>query len=95
MFSIERQYPQRNRYTTPPQTGIPVITSNIGGMVELVEDGIDGFTFEAGNKDALKDVMKTIEENPKILNGLIVSGEKIRSIQDNVRFIQEIYRKVL
>ncbi|SFM30761.1 glycosyltransferase family 4 protein [Methanolobus profundi] len=75
--------------------GIPVITSDIGGMAELVENGIDGFTFDTGNKDALKSIMKRIEDNPTILNGLNVSSTKVRSIQDDAAFVQELYREVL
>ncbi|MEA1985744.1 MAG: glycosyltransferase family 4 protein [Euryarchaeota archaeon] len=75
--------------------GVPVITSNIGGMAELVEDGVEGFTFEVGDKDALKEVMKRIEDDPEILNDLDVSDAKVRSIQDDARFIQQIYREVL
>lgn len=75
--------------------GIPVITSDIGGMAELVENDVDGFTFKVGDKKALKSVMKSIEDDPIILNNLIVSSEKVRSIQDDASFIQEIYREVL
>ncbi|TQD25898.1 glycosyltransferase family 4 protein [Methanolobus vulcani] len=74
---------------------IPVITSDIGGMAELVENGIDGFTFDTGNKDALKSIMKRIEDEPTILNGLNVSSTKVRSIQDDAAFVQELYREVL
>ncbi|KXS44109.1 MAG: Glycosyl transferase group 1 [Methanolobus sp. T82-4] len=75
--------------------GIPVITSDIGGMAELVENGIDGFTFDTGNKNALKSIMKRIEDDPTILNVLNVSSTKVRSIQDDAAFVQELYREVL
>ena len=75
--------------------GVPVITSNIGGMAELVEDGVEGFTFDVGDKGALKEVMKRIEDDPEILNDLDVGEAKVRSIQDDARFIQQIYREVL
>lgn len=75
--------------------GIPVITSNIGGMAELVEDGVDGFTFDVGDKDDLNGIMKKVEDNPEILNDLKVSNEKVRSIQEDTKFIQQIYREML
>ncbi|MDK2947555.1 MAG: hypothetical protein PWQ63_715 [Methanolobus sp.] len=75
--------------------GVPVITSDIGGMAELVENGIDGFTFKAGDRDALKVVMKKIEDDPTILNNLKVDDTKVRSIQDDACFVQELYREVL
>jgi len=32
------------------QAGVPVIASNLGGIPELVHDGVNGHLFEAGNK---------------------------------------------
>lgn len=75
--------------------GIPVITSDIGGMDELVVDGKNGFTFEVGNVEALRDVMRRVIDDPKILNELDVSGENVRSIRDDADFIQGIYRTVM
>jgi len=75
--------------------GIPVITSNIGGMAELVENGIDGFTFKAGDKNALKAVMKKIEDEPTILSSLNVNDKNVRSIQEDALFVQGIYRGLL
>jgi len=75
--------------------GVPVITSNIGGMVELVEDGVDGFTFEVGNKTALKNIMQKVISNPEVLNGLKVNPKKVRSIEDDAKAAISIYRKVM
>ncbi len=74
--------------------GIPVITSDIGGMAELVEDGKDGFTFEVGDVEALKKLMNRIVEDPEVLNGLDVSDEKVRSIQEDAKFVMSVYREV-
>lgn len=75
--------------------GIPVITSDIGGMAELVKNKVDGFTFKVGNKDSLKNVMKNIIDNPEVLNNLQVNGVKVRSIQDDANYLQKIYREVI
>ncbi len=75
--------------------GIPVITSDIGGMAELVEDGVDGFTFPVGNMNSLKNIMKRIIDEPKVLNDLQVDREKVKSIQDDALQLQNIYKEVL
>ncbi|MBM5789750.1 glycosyltransferase [Candidatus Parcubacteria bacterium] len=36
------------------QSGLPVITSKIGGIPELVEDGVNGLLFEPGNVASLR-----------------------------------------
>lgn len=39
--------------------GRPVICSNIGGMAELVKDGINGLHFRVGDSQSLADVMRS------------------------------------
>ena len=75
--------------------GIPVITSNIGGMAELVSDGEDGFLFEMGNVDALRQVMEKIIDNPSILNKFSVNRDKVRDITDDVNSIEKLYERLI
>jgi len=75
--------------------GIPVITSDIGGMAELVENGVDGYTFRVRDKESLKEAMKNIIDDPEVLNNLKVDEKKVRSIEDDVKHIQDIYEEVI
>ena len=48
-------------------TATPVIGSNIGGIPELIEDGINGYLFEAGNVKDLKDrLLKVINDKDSL-----------------------------
>lgn len=47
---------------------IPVITSNLGGMAEQIENGVNGFTFQAGDYSDLKIQMERFVEDPTLLN---------------------------
>lgn len=49
---------------------IPVIVSDLGGLTEMIKDGENGFTFEAGNIESLAQVLFKIGKNPEILNEL-------------------------
>ena len=42
----------------------------MGGMTELVEDGVNGFTFESGDPESLAIILKRISSDPTILNGI-------------------------
>jgi len=42
--------------------GKPVIGASIGGIPEMILDGIDGKLFESSNVDALKNVLQYFEE---------------------------------
>src|SRR3989339_980989 len=43
--------------------GVPVLVARIGGAAELVEEGKNGFTFEAGGGDSLEKVLKNCFRN--------------------------------
>ncbi len=49
--------------------GLPAIVTNVGGTEELVDDS-NGFIFEAGDKDALKDILTNIHKDKKTLKQL-------------------------
>ena len=46
--------------------GTPVITCDIGGTKELIEDGKSGLIYEADNKDALKEAIEKICRNQNL-----------------------------
>ncbi|MBI5373999.1 MAG: glycosyltransferase family 4 protein [Candidatus Schekmanbacteria bacterium] len=45
-------------------TGKPVVGARIGGIPELIDDGKNGFLFEAGNADDLADKINILAQNP-------------------------------
>ncbi|MCD7843650.1 MAG: glycosyltransferase family 4 protein, partial [Clostridiales bacterium] len=44
----------------------PVIASNIGSLPELVEDGVNGYLFEAGNAEQLAEKIKLLDDDRKV-----------------------------
>jgi glycosyltransferase involved in cell wall biosynthesis len=75
--------------------GVTVITSDIGGMAELVKDKINGFTFKVGSSEELKILIKKISNNPTILNNLVSSKDIVVDIKDDVKEIVKIYEALL
>lgn len=56
--------------------GLPVIGSRLGGIAELVRDGIDGVLFEPGNAKELANILDRLYKSPEFLNQL---KENVRS----------------
>jgi glycosyltransferase involved in cell wall biosynthesis len=48
----------------------PVLCSNIGGMAEMVTDGVDGLHFEMGAPNDLKEKILLLHNNPELLSKL-------------------------
>jgi len=53
---------------------IPIIVSNIGGLVELVKDGYNGFRVPEKNPDALAQAILKIKNNPSLAKTLSSNG---------------------
>lgn len=47
--------------------GLPVIASRLGAMAELIEDGVTGLLFEAGNAEALAQQLRWASQHPEEL----------------------------
>jgi glycosyltransferase involved in cell wall biosynthesis len=47
---------------------IPVFASNIGGLPDLIQDGITGFLFPPGDPKALADLIDKVATNPSLLS---------------------------
>ena len=75
--------------------GIPVVTSDLGGMSELVIDQENGFTFKVGSKIHLKEIISKIASNPTILNNLKNSRNSVVSIAQDAKEIIKIYQEVI
>jgi len=75
--------------------GIPVITSDIGGMAELVKNKVNGFTFNVGSSEDLMTTIKKISNNPIILNSLDSSRTSVVDIEDDAKEIIKIYEKLI
>ena len=62
-------------------TGTPVVGSNIGGIPELIEDGINGFLFEAENSDDLKEKLVKIINDKDLLKQM--EQNALKSLPEN------------
>lgn len=76
-------------------TGTPVIASRIGGIPELIKEGENGFLFEPGNEQDLKEIMQRIIDDPGILNGLKIDSQSIATIEENAKEVANLYGKLI
>ena len=79
--------------------GLPVVCSRIGGLPEIVDDGVTGLLCEPGNANELADRIRTLWHNPALSQRLGEAGlRKVREQYDPEKLMDrllEIYEKVI
>lgn len=60
--------------------GTPVLAAKVGGVPELLKDGVTGQLFQWGNKKELKEKIVTLWNNSDILQGYIDNCKKTKFI---------------
>ncbi|UCD84958.1 MAG: glycosyltransferase, partial [Deltaproteobacteria bacterium] len=73
---------------------IPVITSNIGGMAELVQDGVNGYLFKVGESEDLGDKIKSIIDKPERITEFKNGITPVKSIEENAAELEAIYKSI-
>jgi glycosyltransferase involved in cell wall biosynthesis len=80
-------------------SGRPVITSNVVGMDELVEDGVDGLIFKNNDAHDLAKKINKLVENREIVIKMGENGRqkatKFYSPEINVAILQKIYLDII
>jgi len=79
--------------------GIPVVVTPVGGVPEVVKDGVNGLIVPAGDPAALAEAIWRVHENPVRASGLgRAAAATVRdrySHRTTARRIMEIYEQVL
>jgi glycosyltransferase involved in cell wall biosynthesis len=73
-------------------TGTPVVVSALGGMAELVTDGVNGFHFEAGNVKALARVLQRFVDQPDLAARLGRATPPVKTVQKEIEELLLLYR---
>jgi glycosyltransferase involved in cell wall biosynthesis len=69
----------------------PVITSDFGGMAELIEDGRNGFLFETGSADSLASKLRLLIDEPDLLRQISMGIGQVRSVNEEMDELEQIY----
>lgn len=76
-------------------TKTPVIASKIGGIPELIDDGINGILFTPDNPDDLYRKINLIIESPSLRKKIRHDIKPPKSIEENAREVEGIYGKLI
>jgi GT2 family glycosyltransferase/glycosyltransferase involved in cell wall biosynthesis len=71
--------------------GVPVVASRIGGIPEVVREGINGLLVTPGDAGDLARAIRRLVEEPGLLDRLRAGIEPPRTLDDDVRATRELY----
>jgi len=72
--------------------GIPVIGSRLGGIAELVRDGLDGVLVQPGSQEAWADALQRLAKTPGLIERLRAGVARPRTMADVAGEMNGIYR---
>lgn len=81
------------------RTGLPVVASRVGGVPELVEDGVTGFLVSKGNLDEMRERLRTLLDDPSMRETMGAAGraayEANFRIETMIEKTVQVYREAL
>lgn len=70
--------------------GVPIIAADIGGISELVSDGVNGFTFAPGDQASLRKVLMHYLDHPDVIAPLRQGAKNTRAALDLKTYLRRI-----
>ena len=74
---------------------VPVVASNLGGMAEMVRDGIDGLLFPPGDPGGLAAALRRLIDEPSLLETLRGGIRPPMSIEEDAGSLREVYEGLI
>lgn len=75
--------------------GVPVVASRIGGIPEIVRDGVNGLLAAPGDADDLTRVIRRLVDQPGLLDHLRAGIRPPRTLDDDARAIRDVYQSLI
>jgi glycosyltransferase involved in cell wall biosynthesis len=73
----------------------PVIVSDLGGMAELVEDGVNGLRFTPGDASSLAAKVQQLIDDPGLLSKLQSGIKPVKTIGEEMTELMRVYESLL
>jgi glycosyltransferase involved in cell wall biosynthesis len=73
----------------------PVIVADLGGMAELVKDGVNGLRFAPGSASSLAAKLQQLIDSPDLLSQLQKGIRPVKSVAEEMTELKEMYRSLV
>jgi glycosyltransferase involved in cell wall biosynthesis len=73
--------------------GTPVVATRVGGVADVVRDGVDGFLVAPGDVEAMADALERLARDPALRERLgATGGERVRERYSVERLVDDVDR---
>jgi glycosyltransferase involved in cell wall biosynthesis len=73
----------------------PVLVSNVEGMTEFIEEGVDGLSFERGNVSSIEACLRRFVDDPSLATRMSANTRFARDTRAMVDDVIDVYRQVV
>ena len=75
--------------------GVPVVAARIGGIPELVTDGVNGLLYDPSSADALADALRALILMPERLREMGARAPSVKTIEEDARDWERRYQSLV
>jgi glycosyltransferase involved in cell wall biosynthesis len=75
--------------------GLPVIGSRMGGITEMIDDGVTGLLFDPDDAADLARKLQMLLDVPELLAQLRASVKPFRTLAQEIDHVEQIYQRVV
>lgn len=79
--------------------GVPVVATNVGGIPDAIDDGVEGFLVSPGDKQGIVDAIEKLVNEPDLVDQMGKAAhqraQRLFSVECVVRQIEELYESSL
>jgi glycosyltransferase involved in cell wall biosynthesis len=75
--------------------GVPVVAARIGGIPELVTDGVNGLLYDPPSADALADALRALILMPERLREMGARAPSVKTIEEDARDWERRYHALV
>jgi glycosyltransferase involved in cell wall biosynthesis len=75
--------------------GVPVIGARMGGIADLVTDGVNGRLFDPANPAQLAEILRSVAESPALAAGWARALPNVKSLAEDAADWDRAYRSVV
>jgi glycosyltransferase involved in cell wall biosynthesis len=76
-------------------SSVPVISTRIAGVPEIIKDGVNGFLYDHGDIGGLAEIFTHLSKDANVVNQLALDPSKIKLVRDEAIEIDHIYSELI